>query len=252
MLKIRIIPCMLFQNRTIVKSTRFGDYRMIGDPTTVARVFNQRNADELVFLDILASRQGNSPNFPVLESIAEECFMPLTIGGGISSLSDVDKLFRIGADKISLNTAAVERPELIQAASNKYGSQAVVISIDAKKTNDGYKAFILGGTKETGYTPLELAKKAESLGAGEIMLNSIDRDGTMEGYDLTLIREVAKGTSIPVIALGGCGKLQDFVDAVKLAGADAVSGASIFYFVGESIITAKDYMNKKGLPVRLI
>lgn len=243
---------MLFQNRTIVKSVRFGDYRMIGDPTTVARVFNQRNADELVFLDILASRNKEPPNFQVLENIAEECFMPLTIGGGIRKLTDVDRLFRIGADKISVNAAAVERPEIITEVAKKYGSQAVVVSIDAKKTPSGHKAFILGGTKETGYSPAELAMEAEKLGAGEIMLNSIDRDGMMNGYDIELIKQVSESISIPLIALGGCGKLQDFVDAVKLGGADAVSGASIFYFVGESIITARDYMNKQGLPVRML
>lgn len=252
MLKVRIIPCLLFQNRTIVKSVKFKDLRMVGDPTTCARVFNERNADELIFLDIIASRENKRPNFKVIEDIAHECFMPLTIGGGVRTIEDVDKLFEIGADKISINTAVVKTPGLITAISEKYGSQAVVVSIDAKKVRDKYKVFVSSGQEETDYTPAELAKRVESLGAGEILLNSIDQDGMMNGYDLELIKEVSAGINIPLIAAGGCGKLQDFVDAVKIGKADAVSGASIFFFVGESIITAKNYMNEKGIPVRLI
>jgi cyclase len=252
MLKIRIIPCLLFKERTIVKSVNFTNFRMIGDPTTCARVFNERNADEMIFLDIMASKDNKEPNFKVIEEIASECFMPLTIGGGIRTMDHVDNLFKIGADKVSLNTAAVKKPELIKEIVKKYGSQAVVISIDAKKINGVYKVFISGGTEETDYTPIELAKKVESFGAGEILLNSIDRDGSMRGYDIDLIKQVSSAVNIPLIVSGGCGKLQDFIDAVKLGGADAVSAASIFYFVGESMITIKEYMNKKGLNVRLI
>ena len=252
MLKIRIIPCLLFQDRTIVKSVQFKNHRMIGDPTTCARVFNKRNADELIFLDIKASRENKSPNFKVIEDIAQEAFMPLTIGGGIRSIRDVDTLFETGADKVSFNTAVVKTPELIQVTARKYGKQAIVVSIDAKKTNGKYKIFLSGGQERTTYTPSELAKKAESLGAGEILLNSIDHDGMMNGYDIELLKEVSSVVNIPIIAAGGCGKLQDFVDAVTLGGADAVCAASIFYFVGESIITAKDYMHKKDLAVRII
>jgi cyclase len=250
MLKVRIIPCLLFKDRTIVKSAKFGDLRMVGDPTTVARVFNQREADELIFLDIMASRENRPLNFKVIEDIAKECFMPLTIGGGIKSLDDVNKLFKIGADKISLNTAAVKNPELITEISNKYGVQAVVVSIDAKKINDLYKVFIMSGTEETKFTPVELARKVEAMGAGEILINSIDNDGMMNGYDLELIKEVSDAVKIPVIAAGGCGKLRDFVDAVKLAGADAVCAASIFYYVGESILTAKKFVYDNGINVR--
>lgn len=252
MLKIRIIPCLLFNNRTIVKSVNFKNLRMIGDPTTCARVFNKRNADEMIFLDILASRENRDPNFKVISDIANECFMPLTIGGGVRNMEHVDKLFKIGADKISINTIAVKNPEFIKMVAEKYGSQSVVVSIDAKKVNGKYKAFISCGTEETEYTPAELAKKAESLGAGEIILNSIDRDGLMNGYDIDLIKEVSSSVKIPLIAAGGCGSLQDFVDAVKLGEADAVCAASIFFFVGESIITAKEYMASKGLKMRLI
>ena len=252
MLKYRIIPCLLFQNRTIVKSVGFSDLRMVGDPTTCARVFNERNADELIFLDIVASREKRPPNFKVIEDIARECFMPLTIGGGIRDMEDVDNMFGIGADKIVINTAIVRTPELITRVAEKYGAQAVVVSIDAKRINGGYRAFISSGEEETSYTPVELSMKAEGLGAGEILINSIDQDGTTEGYDITLIRQVTGSVKIPVIAAGGCGILQHFVDAVKIGGADAVCAASIFYFVGESIITSKQYMHKSGIPVRLL
>lgn len=252
MLKIRIIPCLLFKDRNIVKSVNFKNFRMVGDPTTCARVFNERNADEMIFLDIMASRNNREINYKVIEDIAHECFMPLTIGGGIRTIEHVDKLFKIGADKVSLNTVAVKKPELIKEIVKKYGSQAVVISIDAKKINRGYKVFISGGQEETDYTPMELAKKVESLGAGEILLNSIDNDGLMEGYDIELIKSVSSVVKIPLIVAGGCGKLQDFVDAIKLGGADAVCAASIFYFIGESIITIKNYMKEKNLKVRII
>jgi cyclase len=251
MLKIRIIPCLLFKERTIVKSVKFSDLRMVGDPTTVARVFNERNADELIFLDIMSTKEGKEPNFTVIEDIAKECFMPLTIGGGIRTIEHAEHLFKIGADKICINTALIKKPELITKLSEKYGAQAVVVSIDVKKTEEGYKVFTASGKEETSFTPTELAKKAESLGAGEILLTSIDQDGTMEGYDLELIKEVASQVSIPLIVGGGCGKLQDFSDAIK-QGADAVCAASIFFFVGESIITTKRYLKDRGLPVRIL
>lgn len=252
MLKLRIIPCLLFKDWGIVKSYQFNELRRVGDPTTCARVFNERNADELIFLDIMASREGKPPNFQVIEEIANECFMPLTIGGGIRSIDEVDKLFDIGADKISINTAAVKSPDLIAKIAKKYGSQAVVVSIDAKKDSGKYMAFTSSGKEATGYTSAELAIRAESLGAGEILLNSIDNDGVTQGYDIELIREVAESISIPLIAAGGCGKLQDFVDAVELGKADAVCAASIFYFVGESIITSKKYMHERDMNVRMI
>ena len=252
MLKVRIIPCLLFQNRTIVKSVKFKDLRMVGDPTTCARVFNERKADELIFLDIVASRESKKPNFKVIEDIAHECFMPLTIGGGIRTMKDVDTLFEIGADKISINTAAVKNPGLIRDVSKKYGSQAVVVSIDVQMVGENqYKSFILSGTEDIEFTPIELAKKAESLGAGEILLNSIDRDGVMNGYDCELIKQVSEELNIPLIAVGGCGSLQDFVDAIEIGKADAVCAASIFFWVGESIITVKQYIDKNKIPVRL-
>ena len=252
MLKLRIIPCLLFKDWGIDKSVQFDELRRVGDPTTCARVFNERNADELIFLDIMASREDKSLNYEVIGEIANECFMPLTIGGGIRRMEEVDKLFEVGADKVSINTAVVKNPEFITEVARKYGSQAVVVSIDAKKVNDKYKAFISSGKEETDYTAVELAQRAESLGAGEILLNSIDHDGVTNGYDIKLIKEVASIVNIPLIAAGGCGKLQDFVDAVQLGKADAVCAASIFYFVGESIITAKKYMFEKGLNVRLL
>lgn len=252
MLKVRIIPCLLFKDWGIVKSTQFDEMRVVGDPTTVARVFNQRNADELIFLDILATRENKPINFKVIENIAKECFMPLTIGGGIRSMEDVHKLFRIGADKVCVNTALMTNPNLLREITQTYGSQALVVSIDFKNTKNGYKAFIESGTQPTEMTPWELAKRAEELGAGEILLNSIDFDGTTKGYDLDCIKKVTDEVNISVIAAGGAGSLADFVKAVKVAGADAVCGASIFHYVGESIITAKNYMDEQGIHVRTI
>lgn len=224
---------------------------MVGDPTTCARVFNERNADELIFLDIIASRENRQPNFMVIEDIARECFMPLSIGGGIRTLEDVDKLFNIGADKVIVNTSAFKTPELITHIAHKYGSQAITVSIDAKRMNGRYKVFVSCGREEIPFTPLEWSKEAQNMGAGEILLNSIDEDGKMNGYDIQLIKEVSAAVDIPVIAAGGCGKLQDFVEAIKTGGADAVCAASVFFFIGESIITSKDYMHSKGIPVRL-
>jgi imidazole glycerol-phosphate synthase subunit HisF len=251
MLKVRIIPCLLFKERTIVKSRQFDSFRMVGDPTTVARVFNERNADELIFLDIMASREGKPPNFKVIGDLANECFMPLTIGGGIRDMDDVDRFFRSGADKISINTAAIEQPEFISSVARKYGSQAVVVSIDVKRIGNRYQVWKSSGKIPTGLDPISFAQSVERLGAGEILLNSIDQDGMQKGYDIDLITQVSSAVKIPVIAAGGCGTLQHFVDAVQLAGADAVSAASIFYYVGESIITAKQYMQEHGLAMRI-
>lgn len=249
-LKTRIIPCLLFNDRTIIKSVKFGSYRMIGDPTTVARVFNSRNSDEIIFLDINATKLNLPPNYRVIEDIAKECFMPIAIGGGVSCMEHVDKLFSIGADKIILNTSLVEHPALVAAIAEKYGTQAVVASIDVKRINNEFRVHIRGGSIETPLHPVELAIRAEMLGVGEIFLTSIDNDGTLQGYDLELISVVSRATKLPVIASGGCGKLQDFVDAVTIAGADAVSAGSIFYFVGESMITAKRFMSANGISVR--
>ncbi len=250
MLKIRIIPVLLFKNWGIVKSVKFTDLRVVGDPTTNARVFNQRNADELVFLDIIASRENKGPNFEVIKNIAKECFMPLTIGGGINSMEDVDQLFEIGADKLSFNTSLFHNPDLIRAVVGKYGSQAVVASIDVDNSQKLMQVKTRCGTEDTGYTALTAVRLAEDLGVGEILLNSIDRDGTATGYDLELITAVTQASNLPVIACGGCGKLADLLDASR-AGADALSAATIFYYVGESIITIKNYLAKEGLPVRL-
>ncbi len=254
MLAVRIIPCLLFKDNTIVKSYKFQDdlLRMVGDPTTVARVFNNRNADELIFLDIVASRNMTEPNYDVLEKIARECYMPLTIGGGISKIEHVDRLFKIGADKVAINTSAVKNPELITEIANKYGSQAIVVSIDVKEIDNHYKSFIIAGKVESEFDPVAFAKRMEQMGAGEILLNSIDKDGTREGYDLDLIKQVSDAVNIPVIALGGCGKIQDLVDAIKIGNAAAVCAATIFYYVGESMITIKKYLNEKNVNVRLI
>lgn len=250
MLKTRIIPCLLFKDRTIVKSVQFGEFRMVGDPTTCARVFNTRKADELIFLDIMASRCNKEPNFKVIDDISNECFMPLSIGGGINNMAHADKMFQIGADKIIVNTALIANPDFIRQCSKKYGSQALIASIDVKKEDNGYSPYIYGGQKKTGLSLAQMIKLAEKLNVGEIMVNSIDRDGTCKGYDIDMIKLASKETSMPVIATGGAGKLDDFVLAIKEGEADALCAASIFFFVGESIITIKEHMSKNRINVR--
>lgn len=251
MLKVRIIPCLLFKDRTIVKSVKFDELRMVGDSTTCARVFNERNADEMMFLDVMASRRGTGPNFDVVKAISDECFMPLTVGGGIRSLEDADKLFRYGADKVVINSSAFSNPSLITEIIQKYGSQAVVGSIDVKKVDEKYVVYTECGQTDTKKTPEECVDMFQELGVGELLLCSIDRDGTMEGYDLELIERVAKVTHVPLVAVGGCGKADHIVEAID-AGADAVSAASVFFWVGESITTLKNDLLKKDVQVRIV
>lgn len=249
MLKKRVIPTMLFHERTIVKSQKFSNYRMVGDPTTVARVFNLRNADELIFLDINASKKNKEINFDIIFDIAKECFMPLTVGGGINNIKQVDRLFQIGADKVSLNTSAILQLNLINEISEKYGRQAVVISIDVKYENFRYNVYINGGEEKVDILLSEYLCLINKLEVGEILINSIDRDGTLIGYDLELLKIILSHTNIPIIFSGGCGSLNHIYEAIY-AGADAVSAASIFYYVGESSKTIKDFLLKKGIYVR--
>lgn len=225
--------------------------RVVGDPTTNARIFNQRNADELIFLDIMATKEKREPNFEVIKSVTQECFMPLTFGGGISKIEHIDRLFDIGADKVSLNTAIYENPKLLTNAANKYGSQAVVASIDVDNSAGNMQVKTRCGTESLEKSIIDTVKLVEELGAGEILLNSIDRDGTSLGYDLDLVKLVASESRLPVIACGGCGKLSDFKEVINV-GANAVCAATIFHYVGESIITAKNYLHSQGHPVRLV
>ena len=232
MIRPRVIPCLLLKNEGLVKTVKFKDPRYLGDPINIVRIFNDKEVDELIFLDITATVENRPPNFEILGKITSECFMPLGYGGGIRTLEDVRKLLAIGVEKIVLNTSAVENPSLIRAAADYAGSQAVVISIDVKKTMFGkYEVYTRGGRKATGLDPVKFAVEMEKQGAGELFLNSIDRDGTMQGYDLELVRRVADSVTVPVVACGGAGNIQHLAEAIQ-AGASAAAAGSMFVFQG--------------------
>lgn len=251
MLKLRIIPLLLLKNGRVVKTKQFGEYRDVGDPITAARVYDAQRADELLFLDIAASVEGRQTLLDIVRVVAEECFMPLGVGGGIRSLEQMKELFHNGADKVIINTAAWAVPGLITAAAEKFGSSNVVVSIDAKKNSAGeYEVFTAGGTKPTGQHPVYWARTMAQAGAGEIMITSIDREGTMAGLDLELIRSVAAAVSVPVIASGGIGALSDFKDGFIEGHAAAVAAGSIFHFTDQSPIMARNYLLNQGIIVR--
>ncbi|MEG5015065.1 MULTISPECIES: glycosyl amidation-associated protein WbuZ [unclassified Microcoleus] len=252
MLKIRVMPTLLFKNFGLVKSVQFDSWRRIGSVMQAVKVYNLREVDELVFLDISATPDGHPPDFETVDEIADECFMPLTVGGGVRSVADVRRLLQVGADKVAINTAAVQNPELIHLAAQQFGSQCVVISIDVKKHSNGtYEVLTHGGTQPTGKDPVRWAKEVESLGAGEILLTSIDRDGTMTGYDTELTKNISHAVSIPVIASGGAGSYQDMASVLLEGRASAVAAASIFHFTQQTPLEAKHFLNRLGLNVRL-
>lgn len=232
MIRPRVIPCLLLKNEGLVKTVKFKDPKYLGDPINIVRIFNDKEVDELIFLDILATVENRRPNFELLGKITSECFMPLGYGGGIRDMDDIKKLLAIGVEKFVLNTAAVENPSLIRTAADHAGSQAVVISIDVKKTLFGkYEVFTRAGKKTTGLDPVKFAVDMEKQGAGEILINSIDRDGTMQGYDLDLIQRVAESVTVPVVACGGAGNIGHLAEAVK-SGASAAAAGSMFVFQG--------------------
>jgi imidazole glycerol-phosphate synthase subunit HisF len=232
MIRPRVIPCLLLRNEGLVKTVKFKDPKYLGDPINIVRIFNDKEVDELIFLDITATPENRAPNFEMLGKITSECFMPLGYGGGIRSMEDVKRLLAMGVEKIVLNTSAVENPSLIRTAAEYAGTQAVVISMDVKKTLFGkYEIFIRGGRKGTGLDPIKFAVEMEKQGAGELFLNSIDRDGTMQGYDLELIQRVAEAVTVPVVACGGAGNIQHLAEAVR-SGASAAAAGSMFVFQG--------------------
>ena len=243
---------MLFNGLNLIKTIRFDAIRNLGNPVQMARVYNSRNVDELIFIDMKATQEKRSPALEIIKEIAKECFMPLTIGGGIHSMKDIENLLKIGADKISINSEAIKNPTFISQAAKKFGSQCVVISIDAKKIGKEYFVFKNRGLINTKKTAVEWAKEVERLGAGEIFLTSIDQDGAMTGYDSELIKKVSSAVSIPVIASGGAGKVQDIIDAIKIGGADAVSLASMFHYSGHTANSIKERMVKAKISVRLL
>ncbi|MFC1817258.1 AglZ/HisF2 family acetamidino modification protein [Thermodesulfobacteriota bacterium] len=234
MLFTRVIPCLLLKNKGLVKTVKFKKPKYVGDPINAIKIFNEKEVDEMIFLDIDASIEKRGPNFKVIEEIASECFMPLCYGGGIRNTDDIKRIFSTGVEKVALNTQALKNANMVKAAADIFGSQSIVVSIDAKR-NMFRKYDIYGGGGRIRYktSPPEYAARMEKMGAGEIMINSIDRDGTMVGYDLYLVKSVSDAVSIPVIACGGAGKKEDFSDAVKKAGATAVAAGSFFVFHGK-------------------
>jgi imidazole glycerol-phosphate synthase subunit HisF len=249
----RIIPCLDVTGGRVVKGVNFVELRDAGDPVEIAARYNEQGADELTFLDITATSDGRDLILPIIESVASQVFIPLTVGGGVRSVADVRRLLNAGADKVSFNSAAVAEPDLIRAASDKYGAQAIVVAIDAKRRADGtgWDVYTHGGRKNTGLDAVEWAVRMASLGAGEILLTSMDRDGTRSGFDLALTRAVADAVPVPVIASGGVGSLQDLADGITGGGADAVLAASIFHYGEHTVGEAKALMASQGIPVRL-
>ena len=253
MLTKRIIPCLDVHNGRVVKGVNFVDLRDAGDPVEIAAAYDKAGADEVVFLDITASSDARNTVVDMVRRVAQNVFIPFTVGGGIRTVEDFKALLREGADKISVNTAAIMRPELISEAADKFGSQCVVVAIDAKRRADGsgWNIYKNGGRVDMGLDALEWVEKAERLGAGEILLTSMDCDGTKAGYDLELTRAVSQAVKIPVIASGGAGKLEHFYEALADAGAEAVLAASLFHYKEMEIREVKEYLRSKGVSVRL-
>ncbi|MFT5083271.1 MAG: cyclase [Lentisphaeria bacterium] len=251
----RIIPCLDVDKGRVVKGVQFVDIRDAGDPVEVAKKYNEQGADEITFLDITASHEDRGTTLHTVEKIASQVFIPLTVGGGIRELADIRRMLNAGADKVSINSAAVNNPDFVRAAAEKFGSQCIVVAIDAKKVSKAdegprWETFTHGGRKPTGIDAVAWAVRMTEYGAGEILLTSMDKDGTKDGFDLGITRAIADAVSIPVIASGGVGNLQHLVDGVVLGGADAVLAASIFHFGQFSVPQAKSYMDERGIEVR--
>lgn len=246
MLKLRVMPTLLYKDVGLVKGVRFDSWRRVGSVMQAVKVYNLREVDELVFLDISATREGREPDYELIDDIADECFMPLTVGGGIRSVAQVERMLMVGADKVAVNTAAVDHPALVPAIAETFGSQCVVVSIDVA----GGEVVVESGTRPTGLDPVLHARGVEAAGAGEILLTSVDRDGTMTGYDLELIAHVAGAVTVPVIASGGAGSYEDMAAAIG-AGASAVAAASIFHFTEQTPLEAKRFLHARGIPTRL-
>ncbi len=253
MLSKRIIPCMDIRDGRVVKGVNFVNIKDAGDPVELAKEYNRQGADELVFLDITASHEKRKTTIELVKKVAAEVFIPFTVGGGISTIQDIRSILNKGADKVSINTAAVENPELIKKASEKFGSQCIVLAIDAKKNSKikgGFEVYTYGGRKQTGIDAVEWAKKGAKQGAGEILLTSMDRDGTKIGFDLELTKKISKAVNIPVIASGGVGELDHFVEAYTKGKADAALAASIFHYKEYTVKDIKEYCKKQGLEIR--
>ena len=249
---IRVIPCLDVNNGRVVKGVNFVNLRDAGDPVECAVAYDKAGADEVVFLDITASCDGRETVVDMVREVAKKLFIPFTVGGGIRTVDDFKAILREGADKVAVNSAAIKRPELISEAAEKFGSQCVVVAIDAKRreSNDGWNIYLNGGRVDTGIDALEWAKKAVALGAGEILLTSMDKDGTKSGYDNQITSLISENVGVPVIASGGAGTMKDFADAINVGKADAVLAASLFHFGEIQINDLKDYLENEGIPVR--
>jgi cyclase len=250
--KIRIIPILLYKDFGLVKGVQFDSWRRVGSAMQAIKVYNLREVDELIFLDITATIQRRHPDFEIVDELADECFVPFTVGGGISDIDDVRNLLAVGADKVVINTAFIENPDIVRKAAQKFGSQCVVVSIDARRKHNGlYEVYTHSGTVNTGIDPVSAAIKAEKLGAGEIIITSIDRDGTMMGYDIDLVRQVSEVVSIPVITSGGAGKYEHMAQVLTESSVSAVAASSIFYFTHQTPLEAKHFLKTKGFNVRI-
>jgi cyclase len=249
--KVRVIPCLDVKDGRVVKGVNFVNLRDAGDPVEAAVAYDAAGADELTFLDITASHENRDTIFDVVTRTAEACFMPLTVGGGVRTVEDIRKLLTCGADKVSINTAAVNRRAFVKEAAEKFGDQCIVVAIDAKRVGGHWEIFTHGGRNPTGIDAIEYAREVVSLGAGEILLTSMDRDGTKSGYDVPLTRAIADAVTVPVIASGGVGNLDHMVEGIRDGHATAVLAASIFHFGEYTVRQAKDYMANAGLPMRL-
>ena len=250
MLKVRIIPCLDVDNGRVVKGINFVSLKDAGDPVEQASIYSNEGADEITFLDITATHQNRKPMLEVIKKTAEKCFVPLTVGGGIKDISGITEFLLAGADKVSMNSAAIKNPNLIKESSQKFGNQCIVVAIDAKKRLNSWNVFINGGRIDTGLDAISWAKKAEKLGAGEILLTSMDKDGTKSGFDLELTSKISSSLNIPVVASGGVGTLEDFLDGIKVGGASAVLAASVFHFKEMTIREVKNYLKSKNINVR--
>tara|TARA_Y100001970_G_scaffold236418_1_gene296172 strand:- start:1177 stop:1932 length:756 start_codon:yes stop_codon:yes gene_type:complete len=251
MLKNRIIPCLDVKNGRVVKGINFVGLKDAGDPVEQAKIYSDGGADEICFLDITASNENRDIIFDVVEKTSKKCFVPLTVGGGVRSIEDISKLLNSGADKVSINTAAVNNKKVIIDSSKKFGSQCIVVAIDAKKNGDMWEIYTHGGRNKTGINAVKFAKEMEESGAGELLITSMDKDGTQVGYDIELMSRISSSVNIPIIASGGVGNLDHLVDGIKLGNASAVLAASIFHYGKYSIKQAKDYLDSKGIPVRI-
>jgi cyclase len=247
----RIIPCLDVTNGRVVKGVNFVALRDAGDPVEIARRYDEQGADELTFLDITASSDDRGLILRIIENVAAQVFIPLTVGGGVRKVEDVRRLLNAGADKVSINTSAVQNPDLVAEATSRYGSQCIVVAIDAKRATHGWEVFTHGGRKATGLDAIEWARRMQSLGAGEILLTSMDRDGTRNGFDLALTRAISDEVAVPVIASGGVGNLQHLADGILEGHADAVLAASIFHYGEYTVRQAKEYLAQRGVETRL-